>query len=96
MGIIENLAAYISIFRTFMNNIASKIENWLTGMQMVQMFSFGGQSHPNTPSPAPSNYELGPGPRRKLCREIPVIPIDNIWIVCSFRDSGNIQETQNW
>jgi len=58
-----------------MNKIASKIENWLTGMQMVQMFSFGGQSPPSLPSPAPSNYELGPGPRRKLCPEIPVIPM---------------------
>jgi len=25
-----------------MNKIESKIENWLTGVQMVQMFSFGG------------------------------------------------------
>jgi len=62
---------------------------------MVQMFSFGGggAKPPEPPSPAPSNYELGPGPRRKLCPEIPVIPIDNFWTVCSFRDSGNIQET---
>ena len=50
----------------------------------MQMFSFGGQSPPNPPSPAapfpaPSHYELGPGPRRKLCPEIPIIPIDNFW-----------------
>ena len=64
-------------------------------MQMVQMFSFG-ELAPRTPLPQPpSNYELGPGPRRKLCPEIPVITIDDFWTVCSFQDSGNIQETQN-
>ena len=62
----------------------------------MQMFSFGGQSPPNPSSPAPSNYELGPGPQRKLCPDIPVISIDNFWTVCSFQDSGIIQETQNW
>jgi len=62
-------------------------------MQTLQMFKFGGQSPPpELPFPS-SNYELGPGPRRKLCPDIPVIPIDNFWTVCSFRDSGNIQET---
>ena len=59
------------------------------------MFSFWGQSPPNTASPVPSHYEFGPGPQWKLCPEIPVIPTDNFWTVCSFRDAGNIQETQN-
>ena len=60
----------------------------------MQMFSFGEPLPPEPPFPAPSHYELGPGPRRKLCPEIPVIPIDNFRTVCNFRDFGNIQETQ--
>jgi len=56
-------------------------QNWLTGMQM---FSFGeGAKSPSLPSLAPS-MGSAPGPRWKLCPEIPVIPIDNFWKFVAF------------